>query len=180
MALVLVVLFIVVPLLELYVIVQVAGSLGVLPTLALLLAVSVAGSWLVRREGLGILQRTREMLRQGELPTNEILNGLLVLLAGALLLTPGFVTDAVGLLLLFPPTRSAVRGTLRRRFTAWMRLPFVSGVAGRRVNVGRAVIVTDTVGATDVVGGVNGDGRPGSARPDRSLGRPSPSFGTGE
>jgi UPF0716 protein FxsA len=167
------VMFIVVPLVELYVIVQVAGALGIVPTLLLLLAVSLAGSWLVRREGLGIVGRARQVLSRGELPTVEIVNGMLVLLAGALLLTPGFVTDVVGLLLLIPFTRAAVRGVVRRRFESWMRLPFVSGFSGgvgRRVNVGRAVIVTD---ATTVAGNHNGarDGRGPARGPGQGHGQ---------
>lgn len=150
MALFLVVLFIVVPLVELFVIVQVAGSIGVISTLALLLAVSIAGSWLVRREGLGILSRARTMVRNGDVPTDEIINGVLVLGAGALLLTPGFVTDAVGLLLLISPTRALARNLIRRRvsFLTWGPGAGAAGRTaaagfGRRVNVGEAVIVTD-------------------------------------
>lgn len=159
MALFFVVLFIVVPLVELFVIVQVAGSIGIIATLALLLAVSIAGSWLVRREGLGILSRARTMVRNGDVPTDEIINGVLVLGAGALLLTPGFVTDVVGLLLLISPTRAVVRSLIRRRvsFLTWIPGAGAAGRAaaagfGRRVNVGEAVIVTDVS-----TGGAPGD-----------------------
>ena len=91
---------------ELAVIVQVAGSTGVLNTIGLLVLVSVVGAWLVRREGLGILRRAQREAAAGRIPGREMVDGLLVLGAGALMLTPGFVTDAVGLALLFPPTRA--------------------------------------------------------------------------
>ncbi|MCC5953475.1 MAG: FxsA family protein [Acidimicrobiia bacterium] len=109
MAVLLLVAFVVVPLLELYVIVQVSHGLGVLPTLALLLLISVAGSLLVKREGVGLFRRFQAEVGQGRVPTDEIVEGVLVLGAGALLLTPGFVTDGVGFLLLLPPTRAGLR-----------------------------------------------------------------------
>ena len=105
-----------VPLLELYVIIQVAGGVGAGQTILLLIAVSVVGAWMVRRSGLGVLNQIRTRLSRGELPAGELVDGLLILVAGALMLTPGFLTDAVGLLLLFPPTRLLVRSLLLRRF----------------------------------------------------------------
>ncbi len=105
-----------VPLLELYVIIRVAGGVGTPETIGLLIAVSVVGAWMVRRSGLGVLNQIRVRLNRGELPTGELVDGLLILIAGALMLTPGFITDAVGLLLLFFPTRLAVRSLLLRRF----------------------------------------------------------------
>jgi len=112
--------FVVTPIVELAVIVQVAGSTGVLNTIGLLVLVSVVGAWLVRREGLDILRRAQEEAAQGRIPGREIVDGLLVLGAGALMLTPGFVTDAVGLALLFPPTRALVRAMATRRLTRSM------------------------------------------------------------
>ena len=114
---VLILLLVSVPLLELFVIVQVAGGLGVGQTILLLLVVSVVGAWMVRRSGLGVLNQIRTRLAQGELPGKELVDGVLILVAGALMLTPGFLTDAVGLLLLFPPTRMAVRSVLMRRYS---------------------------------------------------------------
>ena len=105
-----------VPLLELYVIIQVAGGVGAGQTILLLIAVSVVGAWMVRRSGLGVLNQIRTRLSRGELPARELVDGLLILVAGALMLTPGFLTDAVGLLLLFPPTRLVVRSLLLRHF----------------------------------------------------------------
>jgi UPF0716 protein FxsA len=152
MSLLLFVILLVVPVLELYVIVEVAGSLGVVPTLALLIAVSLFGTWLVWRQGAGVVRRARESFGRGDLPTDEALNGLLILTAGILLLTPGFVTDAVGLLLLIPPTRALVRMFAGPRILVLLKLPFAaagtaararaSRATGGRVHVGRAVIVT--------------------------------------
>lgn len=109
-------LFLVVPIVELYVIVQVAGGIGVLETIGLLIVISVVGAWLVRREGIGVLRRVQAQLAQGQMPTKQIVDGGLILFAGALMLTPGFVTDALGVLLLVPPTRIAIRSILMRRF----------------------------------------------------------------
>ena len=160
MSLLLFVIFLVVPILELYVIVEVAGSLGVVPTLALLIAVSLFGTWLVWREGLGVVRRAREALGRGDLPTNEMLNGLLILVGGVLLLTPGFLTDAVGFVLLVPPTRALVRAVAGPRILVLLKLPFsVVSTAARarasragsgRVHVGDAVIVTSGAELLDV------------------------------
>jgi len=109
-------LFIVVPILELFVIVQVADGLGVLPTIALLLTVSLLGAWLVRREGTNITPRIREALFGGRMPSKEIADGALIMLGGAFLLTPGFVTDAIGLSLMIPPIRALYRNVVLRRF----------------------------------------------------------------
>ena len=109
-------LFLVVPVAELYVIIQVGSAIGVLDTIGLLILISVVGAWLVRREGLGVLSRVQTQLAAGQLPTKELVDGLLILVAGALMLTPGFLTDAVGVLLLLPPTRAVVRTVLIHRF----------------------------------------------------------------
>ena len=115
--------FLAVPIVEIYLIVEVARYAGILNTVALLVLVSVVGAWMVRREGLGILRRAQEELATGRVPGRQVVDGLLVLVAGALMLTPGFATDALGLALLFPPSRIAVREVLIRRFA-------------RRVNLG--------------------------------------------
>ena len=156
MAFVLVALFLLVPIAELYVIVQVASGFGVLPTLALLVLVSIAGAWLVRQQGLGVLRRLQDQLARGELPTDELVDGGLILFAGALMLTPGFLTDAVGLLLLIPLTRMGARATLLRRFRRSIEAGLGGAAAGPgfatwgfssgggRGDVGEAVIVTDS------------------------------------
>ncbi|WP_419837739.1 FxsA family protein [Candidatus Poriferisodalis sp.] len=127
---VLILLLLSVPLLELFVIVQVAGGLGAGQTILLLVAVSVVGAWMVRRSGLGVLNQIRTRLAQGEIPGNELVDGLLILLAAAFMLTPGFLTDAVGLLMLFPPTRKAVRSILVRRYAKRVDIAGWSGAQG--------------------------------------------------
>ena len=111
------VLFLVVPIVELYVIVQVAGGIGVLETLGLLIVVSIVGAWLVKAQGIGLIRRVQAKLAAGEMPGKELVDGALILFAGALMLTPGFVTDTVGLLLLLPPTRAIVRTFVMKRFS---------------------------------------------------------------
>jgi UPF0716 protein FxsA len=109
MALFLVLLFVVLPLVELYVVVQVAHVLGVLPTIGLLLVISVVGAWVVKREGMRAWAAFRAATVEGRVPARETADGALVILGGALLLTPGFVTDFFGALCVLPPTRALVR-----------------------------------------------------------------------
>jgi UPF0716 protein FxsA len=117
----LVILFIVVPIAELYVIIQVGEAIGVWPTLALLLADALLGSFLLKHQGRGAWRRFNEALAQRRFPGKEVADGLLIVIGGTLLLAPGFLTDVVGLFLLIPPTRAIARGVLRRftvgRFT---------------------------------------------------------------
>lgn len=112
------VLFLLVPILELFVFVQVAGSVGFGTALLGAMAATIVGVWLVKQQGLGVLRRANDKVARGEAPTDEVVNGTLLLVAGILLLAPGFVTGAVGLLLLLPPVRALLRGTLRKRFAA--------------------------------------------------------------
>lgn len=110
----LVVVFLVVPIVELYVIVQVGQEIGVFNTIGLLLIVSVVGAWLMKREGAKAWRAFVGALAETRLPAREVADGALVLFGGALLLTPGFVTDVLGLMLLLPPTRAVARRILLR------------------------------------------------------------------
>jgi UPF0716 protein FxsA len=110
----LVVLFIVVPIAELYVIIQVGQLIGVWPTLALLLADALLGSFLLKHQGRSAWRRFNEALAQRRFPGQEVADGALIVVGGTLLLTPGFLSDIVGLILLIPPTRAIVRRLLRR------------------------------------------------------------------
>lgn len=112
------VVLLVVPVVELIVIVQMAGVIGVLPTVLSLVLISAAGAWLVKREGLGAIRRVQNQIARAEIPTDGLVDGLLVLLAGAMLVFPGFVTDTFGLILLVPPVRSLVRRVVIKRFRA--------------------------------------------------------------
>jgi UPF0716 protein FxsA len=131
---VLVVLFILVPLLELYLILQVGDWIGILPTLALLVADSVVGSMLLKSQGRQVWRRFNEATAAGRIPHSEIIDGVLIIFGGAFLITPGFFTDIFGLLFLLPPTRAAFRKAVRRgieRGTMWGRVGGVAVRAGR-------------------------------------------------
>ena len=110
----LVVLFIVVPIVELWLIIEIGGLIGVLPTIALLLADALLGSLLLRHQGRGAWRRFNQALAERRFPGREVADGALIVAGGTLLLTPGFVTDVFGLLLLIPPTRAIARRLLRR------------------------------------------------------------------
>lgn len=107
--------FLVVPLAELLVIIRVGQGIGFLPTLALLIGTSSGGAWLAKREGIGVIRQIRRQLEAGQPPGPELVDAGLIVLAGALLLTPGFLTDVVALLLLLPPIRLLLRRRLQRR-----------------------------------------------------------------
>lgn len=143
----LVILFIVVPIAELYVIIQVGEAIGVVPTLLLLLLDAILGSLLLRHQGRGAWRRFNEAIAQGRFPGKEVADGLLIVVGGTLLLAPGFITDIFGLLLLIPPTRAIARSVLKR-FT-----------------IGRFMVVD--VG--DVGSGRFGGAGPGGQRPSREY-----------
>ena len=111
MPLLLLVLFIVVPLVELYVIIQIGQEIGIIPTLLLLVADSIIGTILLRSQGRQAWRQFREATEAGRIPAREVADGALIILGGSLLLTPGFITDIFGLLLLIPPTRAMIRRT---------------------------------------------------------------------
>lgn len=116
MGLLLVLAFVVVPLVELYVIIQVGSAVGAMNVIGLLILVSIVGGWLMKQQGLGVIRRVQEQLHAGEVPGREIVDGFLILFGGALMLTPGFITDVLGMGLLLPPVRAVVRSALARRF----------------------------------------------------------------
>ncbi|CAA9485202.1 MAG: hypothetical protein AVDCRST_MAG65-1687 [uncultured Solirubrobacteraceae bacterium] len=154
MLLVLIALFIVVPLLELAVIIEIGREIGVGPTIAVLIADSVLGSLLMRAQGRAAWRRFTQATRGGRPPAREVIDGALIVAGGALLLTPGFITDVLGLALLLPPTRAVVRRILAQRLLKRM--------------------VTGMTGPAPRSGGRPGDaapragGRPGGAAPGRA------------
>jgi UPF0716 protein FxsA len=107
--------FVVAPLTELYLIVRVADGVGIPETILLLIGISVVGAWLAKLAGLGVLNRLQRTLRAGQVPSGELVDGGLVLFAGALMIAPGFISDGLAILLLLPPTRAVVRGIILRR-----------------------------------------------------------------
>ena len=110
----LVLLFIVVPIAELYVIIKVGEAIGILPTLVILLADAVLGSLLLRHQGRAAWRRFNAAIAERRFPGREAADGVMVAVGGTLLLTPGFLTDIAGLLLLLPPTRAVIRSGLFR------------------------------------------------------------------
>ncbi len=120
--------FIGVPIVEIAVFIEVGGALGLWPTLGLVVLTAVLGTWQLRAQGLATLMRAREQVERGALPTRELFDGACLLVAGALLLTPGFVTDAAGFLLFFPPVRDILLGLLARHVQTRMQTRvFVDG-----------------------------------------------------
>src|SRR4051794_22472973 len=132
----LILLFIIVPIVEIYVIIQVGQAIGPWWTIALLIADSILGAMLMRAQGRSAWRRFNEALAAGRIPAREVFDGVLVIFGGALLLTPGFTTDIVGLFFLLPPTRAVARAFLVRRFGGRLMATAVGGinnrVAGRR------------------------------------------------
>jgi UPF0716 protein FxsA len=130
------VIFIVVPLAELYVIVKVADGIGVIPTLLLLAADSIVGSLLLKSQGRAVWRRFNEAVAAGRVPHREVLDGVMVIFGGAFLITPGFLTDVLGLLLLLPPTRFMMRKLLVNAVGGRFAIG-VAGAASRRRPRGR-------------------------------------------
>jgi len=159
-------LFVAVPVVEIYVIAKISVAIGGANALLLLILFSAAGAWLVKHEGLATARRVRSGIDKGRMPTSDVVDGLVILVAGVLLLTPGFVTTAVGLLLLVPP----IRGVVLARLTASL---------ARRVTRRAAALGFD-VGAPGAPGAGQPSGagawRPGWAGPG---GRPGPGPGPG-
>lgn len=124
-------LLLLIPVLELFVLVKVSAVIGAVPALLLMICLTAAGAWVVKREGLGAWRRVQVGLRAGRVPTTDVVDGFMLLLAGALLLIPGFLTDVVGFALLVPPLRRVAGGfaaeRLRRRVARRVR------VVGRRL-----------------------------------------------
>ena len=108
-------LVVVLPLIELYVIVQVGQSIGLLPTIVLLIAISAIGTSLVQREGIKVYQDFTATLQRGEEPSSQIVQGFCILAAGVFLLAPGFISDVLAISLLLPPTRALVVAIMSRR-----------------------------------------------------------------
>lgn len=122
-------LFTLLPILDLWVLLRIGRAVGFWPALALVIATGIAGAWLARAEGFRVLRSWQSSLSAGRMPEEGVLSGVLVLVGAALLVTPGVITDVLGLALLFPPTRRLVAAALRRRFL-------------RQVETGRVRIMT--------------------------------------
>ena len=121
-------LFTIVPLIELYLLITIGGVIGVAPTIAIVLGTGVLGAWLARWQGLAVLRRVNEEMAAGRLPTDALIDGLLVLVAAAVLLTPGLLTDTAGFVLLVPASRAVIRKA-------------VAAAIARRVQVGEPDVI---------------------------------------
>ena len=127
-----------VPTVEIALFIVIGGTIGLWPTLALAIGTAVLGSYLIRRQGLNILARAQSELATNRLPVAELFDGLCLFVAGALLLTPGFATDAMGGLLLVPPVRRWLRRTLERA-----RVAHTAARTGSRNDAGARIIDAD-------------------------------------
>lgn len=135
--------FLLIPLIEIGLFIQVGGVIGLWPTLGIVVLTAALGSWLVRSQGLRALGRLRRSFSELEDPTEPLAHGAMIVLAGALLLTPGFFTDAVGFALLAPPVRMAVLRYLGSRVTV-SRFTMGQGATGPRPHhpgSGRGVVI---------------------------------------
>lgn len=118
-------LFILVPAAEIYLLVKVGSVIGPFATIILVILTALAGAHLARLQGMSTMLRIRENLDQGFMPAEELLDGVLIFLAGMVLLTPGFLTDIAGLLILLPATRNMFKRWLRKKFDEWRQNPNV-------------------------------------------------------
>ena len=154
-------LFLIVPVLDLALLVSVGGRIGLGPTLAIVVVTAVVGSWLARREGVAAWRRVQSRMATGGLPGPELIDGLIILVSGTLLLTPGFLTDIAGILGLFPPTRALVRRALKGRFERTVQ----AGGA----HVFRGGVTTAPFGASPFGGGPGAPFAPGPRIEDAEV-----------
>lgn len=157
-------LFTITTLVEMVLLIQLGKWMGVAPTLALVVITGLVGAWLARREGTRALGAIRQQLAAGQMPTDGLLDGIAVLIAGAFLLTPGVLTDVAGFLLLVPAARAPMKAAIKRQF----RSAIERGVASGRVHVQMQGFPG---------GGFPGGGFPGSGFPG---GRSAPAFREGQ
>jgi len=112
--------FTIIPVLELYILIEVGSYLGALNTIMVVIVTGFVGAYLARLQGFQTMNRVRESLNRGEMPTEGLIDALLILLAGIVLLTPGFLTDIAGLLILLPQTRNRFKGWLMWKLENWI------------------------------------------------------------
>ena len=117
----LILLFTILPALELALLIKVGSHIGALNTIFIVIGIGVVGAALARYEGFRVLMKVQDSLQRGIMPNAEILDGFMVLAGGVALLTPGFITDVLGLLLLFPLTRAGIKWLLRRKFQSMIK-----------------------------------------------------------
>ncbi|MCB1231087.1 MAG: FxsA family protein [Verrucomicrobiae bacterium] len=135
----LLVIFIGIPLIELYLFLLIGQKIGVLPTVATVVLTGFLGAWLTKQQGLKTLARYQQTLSEGKMPHTEVIEGIMILAAGAVLLTPGFLTDALGFFLLIPPARAWVRQRLSNHLQARVQVA-TETAANRAASKDRSVI----------------------------------------
>lgn len=172
MGLLLLAAFIGVPLLEIAVFIQVGGLIGLWPTLAIVVLTAILGTWQLRVQGLATLARARAEINRGGLPTRELFDGACLLVAGALLLTPGFVTDALGFMLFLPPFRDLLRTLLTR----WIETHVETRVTGdgRAARRPRGPVVID--GEYREIDAIDEEAEPGAPREGPAEDAPPPEW----
>ncbi|RLB93308.1 MAG: membrane protein FxsA [Deltaproteobacteria bacterium] len=112
--------FILIPFIELYLLIKIGQFVGAFNTIFIVILTGIAGAYLARLEGIRTLFKVRESLNSGKLPAEEMLDAMLIFVAGAVLLTPGFITDLAGILILIPRTRYWFKRWLRKKFDQWI------------------------------------------------------------
>lgn len=113
--------FTLIPVAEIYLLIKVGSFLGAFNTVAIVIITGFLGAYLARMQGMQTMYRVQSHLHQGNMPTEELVDALLIFVAGVILLTPGFITDIAGLLLLFPATRQRFKRFLKARFDQWIK-----------------------------------------------------------
>jgi len=111
--------FTIIPFIEIYLLIKIGSYLGAFNTVVIVILTAFLGALLARYQGFQSMLRVRESLERGEMPAEELMDALLILLAGIVLLTPGFLTDLAGLMILIPSTRLMFKRWLRKKFDAW-------------------------------------------------------------
>ena len=113
-------LFTLVPLIEIWILIKVGQRIGALDTIALVVLTGLIGAWMARSQGLSVLQRIHHELEMGQLPSDSLTDGLIILIGGVLLITPGLLTDAIGFLLLFPQSRQVLKKFITSKFRTYI------------------------------------------------------------
>jgi UPF0716 protein FxsA len=113
-------LFTIIPIIELYLLIKLGSSIGVWNTILFVLITGVFGAWLAHQQGLSVLNRIKSVLSMGKMPADELIDGVMILIAGILLITPGVLTDLTGIFLLIPPFRAKLKGFLKQRIQTWI------------------------------------------------------------
>lgn len=113
--------FALIPVIEIAILIKAGSVIGVVNTIVIVLLTAFVGAYLARMEGLETMNRLRMSMNEGRMPAEELMDAFIIFAAGAVLLTPGFLTDIFGLLLLFPPSRNAFKRWLRVKFDQWTK-----------------------------------------------------------